>query len=142
MLKAKLGRTIRADLAGDLFTHRIDAKAKRLAEQMGGQLLLVSNVAEMASGQVVPRYKAPADIERGFRVLEGEIEIGPVHHRLPERIRAHATVRFVALIVHRVMRGPLHEAADEGEAANSPERALERLRRIQRHEVQLGGRKR
>ena len=30
------------------------------------------------------------DIERGFKVLKSEIEIGPVYHRLPERIRAHA----------------------------------------------------
>jgi transposase len=39
---------------------------------------------------LVNRYKALADIERGFRVLKSEIEIGPVYHRLPERIRAHA----------------------------------------------------
>jgi transposase len=45
-----------------------------------------------------------ADIERGFRVLKSEIEIGPVYHRLPARIRAHAAICFMALILYRVMR--------------------------------------
>jgi hypothetical protein len=30
--------------------------------------------------------QALADIERGFKVLKSEIQIGPVYHRLPERI--------------------------------------------------------
>jgi len=51
---------------------------------------------------VVSRYKSLADIERGFRVLKSEIEIGPTYHRLPERIRAHATICFMALILCRV----------------------------------------
>ena len=33
-----------------------------------------------------PRCYALADIERGFKVLKSELEIGPVCHRLPERI--------------------------------------------------------
>ena len=30
--------------------------------------------------EIAPRYKALADIERGFRVLKSEIEIAPVFH--------------------------------------------------------------
>ena len=44
------------------------------------------------------------DIERGFRVLKSEIEIGPIYHRLPARIHAHASICFMALILYRVMR--------------------------------------
>jgi hypothetical protein len=42
-------------------------------------------------------------IKRGFRVLKSDIEIGPVHHRLPARIRAHAIICFLALVLYRVM---------------------------------------
>jgi transposase len=31
---------------------------------------------------VINRYKAHADIERGFRVLKSEIKVAPVYHRL------------------------------------------------------------
>ena len=87
----------------------------------------------LVSNPVVARYKALADIERGFRVLKSEIEIAPVYHRLPERIRAHALVCFMALIVYRVMRQRLKLAKSD----LSPERALAQLRRIQRHSVRI-----
>jgi len=100
---------------------------------MDGKLLLVTNVSDLSPTQIIARYKSLADIERGFRVLKSEIEIGPVHHRLPDRIRAHAAICFMALVMHRVMRQRL-KAADTG---LSPERALLQLRQIQHHRIEL-----
>lgn len=73
------------------------------AEQLDGKLLLVTNT-DFNLDEVIARYKALADIERGFRVLKSDIAIAPVHHRLPERIRAPALICFLALVLHRVMR--------------------------------------
>ena len=78
------------------------------------------------------RYKSLADIERGFRVLKSDIEIGPVYHRLPQRIRAHALVCFMALILYRVMRMRLTAA----KRSESPTALLEQLRRIYQQTVQ------
>ncbi len=100
---------------------------------MDGKLLLVTNAPDLPPGEVVKRYKSLADIERGFRVLKSEIEIGPVYHRLPERIRAHASLCFMALILYRVMRQRLTAA----EMGLSPERALDQLRRIQHHQIRI-----
>ena len=136
MLEAKLGRIIRVDLKSERFSYSIDEKAHRLAELMDGKLMLVTNVTDLGADEIVERYKSLADIERGFRVLGSEIEIGPVHHRLPDRIRAHASVCFLALIVHRLMRRKLREA----KSLLSPERAIGLLGRIQHHQVTLGGR--
>ncbi len=72
--------------------YTIDEDALRLAEMMDGKLLVVTNVQDMALDKVMERYKSLADIERGFKVLKSELEIGPVYHRLPERIRAHASM--------------------------------------------------
>jgi transposase len=52
---------------------------------------------------------------------------------LPERIRAHASICFMALILYRVMRQRLKLAAHEA----SPETALTHLRRIQRQKVSI-----
>ena len=133
VLEARLGQIIRVDLKSELFSYTIDRKARRLAEMMDGKLLLVTNTRDIEPKEVVQRYKSLADIERGFRVLKSEIEIGPVFHRLPDRIRAHAYICFIALILHRVIRMRLR-ATDQ---PLSPERALAALRRIQRHSVQL-----
>ena len=102
---------------------------------MDGKLLLVTNTSDLSPQGVVDRYKSLADIERGFRVLKSEIEIGPVFHRLPKRIKAHAAICFMALILYRIMRLKLKAA----NTTLSPERALESLRRIQRHRIQLNG---
>ena len=71
---------------------------------MDGKLILVTNVPDLAAADVVARYKALADIERGFRVLKSQIDIAPVYHRLPNRIRAHALICFLALVLYRVLR--------------------------------------
>ena len=128
-----LARIIKVDLKTDLFSYTIDEAAQSQAEMMDGKLLLVTNVQDLKPAEIVWRYKALADIERGFRVLKSEIEIAPVYHRLPQRIRAHAMLCFIALIVYRVMRQRLKLAKSE----LTPEKALAQLRRIQRHSVTI-----
>lgn len=128
---AHLAAIIRVDLASELFTYTVNEQALRRTERLDGKLLLVTNVADLPAEEVVTRYKSLADIERGFRILKSEIEIAPVYHRLPQRIRAHAMICFMALILYRVMRHRLR-AADSG---LSPERALEQLRRIYQQRI-------
>ena len=108
--EAHLSRIVKVDLKSPVLRYHIDWKARALTELMDGKLLLVTNATDLTAPEVIQRYKALADIERGFRVLKSEIEIGPVYHRLPERIRAHAQICFMALILHRVMRARSHAA--------------------------------
>lgn len=131
--EAHLAHILRVDMKGELFSYSVDADALALSEMMDGKLLLVTNVKDLKPADVVLRYKALADIERGFRVLKSEIEIGPVFHRLPQRIKAHASLCFMALVLYRVMRQRL-KAAD---CDLSPERAIEQLQRIQHHQIRI-----
>ncbi len=124
--EARLGKIVKVDMPQELFSYTIDEEALKLAQMMDGKLLLVTNVADMNPEQVIARYKSLADIERGFKVLKSELEIGPVYHRLPERIRAHASICFMALVLHRVMRMRLRAA----KTGITPERALQTLKRI------------
>ncbi|GGY05835.1 IS1634 family transposase [Paludibacterium paludis] len=131
--EAHMARIIKVDLKSELFSYSIDEQALTHARLMDGKLLLVTNVTDLKPEQVIARYKSLADIERGFHILKSEIEIGPVYHRLPDRIRAHAAICFMALILYRVMRQRLHAS----QSGLSPERALEQLRRIQHHSVTM-----
>jgi transposase len=126
-----MAHVIKVDLKGDLFSYTIDEDKKHYLELLDGKLLLVTNTATPAA-EVVQRYKSLADIERGFRVLKSDIEIGPVYHRLPQRIRSHALVCFMALILYRVMRMRLAEA----KRSESPATLLEQLKRIHQQTVQ------
>ncbi len=132
--EAELTRFIRADYQADRFSYSVDEDAIARAEVFDGKLVVLTNVADFSAAEVVARYKALADIERGFRVLKSELEIALVYHRLPDRIRAHALICFLALVLYRIMRMRLKA---HGSTA-SPKRALELLRRIQRHRATIG----
>jgi transposase len=131
--EAHLSRIVKVDLKSELFTYDIDELALKHSKMMDGKLLLVTNAPDFAPDEVVMRYKSLADIERGFRVLKSEIEIEPMYHRLPYRIHAHAAICFMALILYRVMRSRLKDSHTK----ISPERALDKLRRIQHQVVKV-----
>jgi transposase len=128
--EAHLAHLIKVDLQAEAFSFTIDEDKQRYLELLDGKLLLVTNT-DAPAAEVVQRYKSLADIERGLRVLKSDIEIGPVYHRLRQRIRAHALICFMALILYRVMRMRLKA----NQRAESPSRLLEQLQRIQQQTV-------
>ena len=130
---AHMAHVIKVDMKAELFSYTIDEDKKGYLELLDGKLLLVTNT-DTPAAEVVQRYKSLADIERGFRVLKSDIEIGPVYHRLPQRIRSHALVCFMALILYRVMRMRLKTA----NRSESPATLLEQLKRIHQQTVQTG----
>ena len=134
--EAELTRFIRADYTADRFSYALDEAVLAEAELFDGKLALLTNARDLTPADAVLRYKSLADIERGFRVLKSDIEIAPVHHRLPDRIRAHALICFLALVLYRVMRMRLKA---RGHAA-SPRTALDLLARIHRHQARIAGR--
>ena len=132
----ELTRFLKADYSADRFNWSLDEEAIAEAELFDGKLALITNAPDLSPADTVARTKALADIERGFRVLKSDIEIAPVHHRLPDRIRAHALICFLALVLYRVMRMRLKA---KGHAA-SPRTALDLLARIQHHRAKIGER--
>ena len=134
--EAELTRFIQADYAADRFSWSLNEAAIAEAELFDGKLALLTNAPDLTPAEAVARYKALADIERGFRVLKSDIEIAPVHHRLPDRIRAHALICFLALVLYRVMRMRLKAGGNTA----SPRTALDLLARIQKHTAYAGKR--
>lgn len=132
--EAELSRFIKADYQAERFSYSVDEEAVARAEIFDGKRVLLTNAGDFSASEIVFRYKSLADIERGFRVLKRDIEIAPSYHRLPERIRAHALICFLALVLYRVMRMRLKA---HGSAA-SPKTALDILRRIQQHRAIIG----
>ena len=132
---AHLSRFFKVDTDCGRFNWQLDRKAYKTAWQRDGKLVLITNVAKqrMDAKAVIARYKSLADIERGFRVLKSDIAIAPVYHWLPERIRAHTFICFLALVLHRIMRQRLQHA----KADITPGRLLETLKQVQYHRVRL-----
>lgn len=132
--EAEMTRFLKPDFTADHFSWSVDEAAITEAELFDGKLALITNAPDLTPADAVLRYRGLADIERGFRVLKSDIEIAPVHHRLPDRIRAHALICFLALVLYRVMRMRLKA---KGHSA-SPRSALDLLARIQQHVARIG----
>lgn len=131
---AELTRFLRADYLAERFTYAVDEDAIAAAERFDGKLVLLTSVTDFTAAEIVARYKSLADIERGFRVLKSDIEIAPVFHRLPERIRGHAHICHLALLLHRILRLRLKASGNP----QSPTAALRLLARIQSHQATIG----
>lgn len=134
--EAEMTRFVKPDLTADRFSWSIDEGAIADAQLFDGKLALITNAPDLTPAEAVERYRSLADIERGFRVLKSDIEIAPVHHRLPDRIRAHALICFMALTIYRVMRMRLKAQRHNA----SPRTALDLLARIQKHTAHIGNR--
>jgi len=133
LVEHRLTRFLKIDWEKEVFTWDWDVEELKRELALDGKLVIVSNVSDMKAAELVARYKDLADIERGFHVLKSHLEIAPVFHRLPERIRAHTMICFLALVLHRLMRSRLRKARLDV----SPDTLLAKLKRIQHHGVTL-----
>jgi len=60
---------------------------------------------QLDAAQTVRSYKQLAGLERAFRILKSvEVEIRPIHHRLPDRVRAHVLICLLAYYVEWHLR--------------------------------------
>jgi hypothetical protein len=50
----------------------------------------------LPTDDVVLRYKGLEDVERFFRTLNSELDVRPIRHRLPDRVRAHMFLRMLS----------------------------------------------
>lgn len=123
-----LSRIVHTDMQDGLFWYDVDAQARADAECLDGVLVIATSLSEndLSAERVVERYRALADIETGFQVLKNEIDMAPMFHRLPTRIRAHGAICFLALVLHRYLRQQLKRNGRE----ESPRRLLDQLRQI------------
>lgn len=59
----------------------------------------------LSSQQVVASYKSLSGVERAFRSLKTvDLQVRPIHHRLPDRVRAHILLCVLAYYVEWHMR--------------------------------------
>ncbi|MEX0626123.1 MAG: IS1634 family transposase [Chloroflexota bacterium] len=97
--KRKMRKHFELEIADDYFGYqRKQAQIDEEAALDGFYVLRTSVPAEQLSGpEVVRSYKQLAQAERAFRTLKGpELELRPIHHRLEQRVRAHAFLCLLA----------------------------------------------
>jgi transposase len=76
---------------------------------------------QLDSEQTVLAYKRLATVERAFRSLKSvDLEVRPIHHRLPDRVRAHVFIALLAYYVEWHMRRALAPVLFDDEQRGGP----------------------
>ncbi|MHB1166763.1 MAG: IS1634 family transposase, partial [Candidatus Nanopelagicales bacterium] len=85
--------------AGNLTISRAVVTAET---KLDGKFLLSCTDDNVTAADAARLFKGLLDVERGFRDLKQVLEIRPACHRKEQRIRAHVTLCFLALVLIRV----------------------------------------
>jgi DDE family transposase len=98
--KPGLNRYLRVTPKGLL---RLDAAAVAAQAKLDGKYLLRTSDPHLSSEDVALGYKQLLEIERGWRDMKQILDLRPVYHRLEDRIRAHVTLCWLALLLARIV---------------------------------------
>lgn len=103
----KMGKHFQLRIDEDGFHYQRKTLTIAREESLDGIYVIRTSVpSEALSGpQVVANYKSLSGVERAFRSLKTvDLQVRPIHHRLPERVRAHILLCMLAYYVEWNMR--------------------------------------
>ncbi len=144
-LKEKLGSGRAKQLIGNSAFRRylkldgagvsIDTDAVEAEARYDGKYVLRTN-SFLSPGDAAQAYKSLWQVERAFRELKSGLDLRPVYHWTPKRIRGHVMVCFLALVLETALRRKL--AAVEAEVRYDD--LLQHLTELTAVEIHLDGR--
>lgn len=100
-----------------------DAERIQRDAALDGLYVLRTNApaARLDRDQTVLAYKRLATVERAFRSLKSvDLHVRPIHHRLPNRVRAHVFLAMLAYYVEWHMRRALAPVLFDDELGGGP----------------------
>jgi hypothetical protein len=103
--KSGLNRYLRTTPGGLL---RLDAAAVAAEAKLDGKYLLRTSDPHLSAQDVALGYKQLLEVERGWRDMKQILDLRPVFHRLEDRIRAHVTLCWLALLLARIVETRTH----------------------------------
>jgi len=96
----RYGRYLRALKDGRL---RLNRAAIREAGRRDGLWVIRSNDESLSAEDLALAYKQLMRVEEAWKTMKSGLEIRPVFHRTPERIRAHIFLCVLALSIERII---------------------------------------
>lgn len=127
VLKHRISKLV--EVPGDLFSEDVRLREDELKfEESADGWFVISTDTDVGDGftaeEVVAQYKCLQMVENGFRTLKSTLDIRPMFHWTPRRIRAHVFICFLALQITVLIDKRLKASR------TTFERAFEKLRKI------------
>ncbi len=95
----KVAKHFTLSITDDAFGFHRNTEAIEAESRLDGFYVIRTNLGEstLAATDVVRAYKGLCQAERAFRSIKTvDLEIRPIHHRLPDRVRAHVLLCMLA----------------------------------------------
>src|ERR1700730_7155685 len=103
----KMGKHFQLRIEEDSFHYERKTANIQREENLDGIYVIRTSVKKeaLSSQEVVASYKSLSGVERAFRSLKTvDLQVRPIHHRLPDRVRAHILLCVLAYYVEWHMR--------------------------------------
>jgi transposase len=103
----KMGKHFQLRIEEDSFHYERKTANIEREQNLDGIYVIRTSVKQevLSSQQVVASYKSLSGVERAFRSLKTvDLHVRPIHHRLPDRVRAHILLCVLAYYVEWHMR--------------------------------------
>lgn len=103
----KMGKHFQLRIEDNSFHYERKTANIEREQSLDGIYVIRTSVDQQAlsSRQVVASYKSLSGVERAFRSLKTvDLQVRPIHHRLPDRVRAHILLCMLAFYVEWHMR--------------------------------------
>jgi len=146
-LASQAGRRLERLKAHKYFTYRVSPQGVleweekretiRKENQRDGWYLLHTNCPVETCGkeEVLAHYKGLLNVEAAFCQLKSYLEVRPIFHRRPDRVRNHVRLCFIAYWLSARLGSQWRESGESGEVP----RILRRLQSIRIGQLQVGG---
>lgn len=112
LAKLKLSRLVKLSLSGRVLSFFVDEEALAKASALDGCYCIKTDLSsrDLSAEKVHDRYRDLALVENAFRDLKtGLLEIRPLNHRKGDRIRAHAVICMLSLLITQEMRARIQD---------------------------------
>ena len=148
-LASQVGRMLERKKAHKYFSYRIEENGQlrwerkkevfAQEERLDGWYLLQTNASagQAAKEEVLKHYKGLLNIEEAFGELKSYLEVRPVFHRRPDRVRNHVRICFLAYWLSALLGREWRAAQEPGEVP----RILRELQTIRVGQVSAGGKR-
>ena len=116
-------------------TFCLDEKLIEKDIQFDGYYGIVTSEKDMSAVEIIEAYHSLWRIEESFRIMKSTLEVRPIFHWKPHRIRGHFVVCFLAFMLER----RLELLLNEHEIENSPNKIRDALNSLQLANITLNG---
>jgi hypothetical protein len=113
------------------FEHPVHLSPEKALE---GKYVIQTEEVDLSAVQAVEAYKDLSEVERSFRQLKDLVEMRPIYHHRPNRVRAHIFVAALAFLLARALEKKLKAAG----VPMSSAQALEALRTMHVVDIRVG----